>query len=55
MILFNKGDTMKNNYIKLNNNLNHLSLGNILNIIKNNSKNKSSAIQTEIFCIIFNI
>ena len=46
---------MKNNYIKLNDNLNHLSLGNLFNLIKNNSKNKSGAIQTEIFCIIFNI
>ena len=44
-----------NNYIKLNDNLNHLSLGNLFNLIKENSKNKSSAIQTEIFCILFNI
>lgn len=47
------GDHM--NYIKLNNNLNHLSLGNLINQIKKNSINKSSAIQTEIFCILFNI
>ena len=46
---------MNNNYIKLNNNDNHLSLGNFFNIIKKISKNKSSAIQTELFCIIFNI
>ncbi len=44
-----------NDYIKLNNNDNHLSLGNLFNIIKNISINKSSAIQTEIFCILFNI
>jgi len=44
-----------NNYIKLNNNNNHLSLGNLFNTIKNHSKNKSSAIQVEIFCILFNI
>ena len=44
-----------NTYIKLNNNDNHLSLGNLFNIIKNISKNKSGAIQTELFCIIFNI
>ncbi|MBQ2872543.1 MAG: sel1 repeat family protein [Bacilli bacterium] len=44
-----------NTYIKLNNNDNHLSLGNLFNIIKKISKNKSSAIQTELFCIIFNI
>ena len=42
-------------YIKLNDNDNHLSLGNLLKEIKNNSINKSSAIQTELFCIIFNI
>lgn len=46
---------MNNTYIKLNNNDNHLSLGNLFNTIKKISKNKSSAIQTEIFCIIFNI
>lgn len=44
-----------NNYIKLNNNQNHLSLGNLLSEIKKISKNKSSAIQTEIFCLLFNI
>lgn len=44
-----------NTYIKLNNNDNHLSLGNLFNIIKKISKNKSGAIQTELFCIIFNI
>ena len=46
---------MKNNYIKLNDNSNHLSLGNLFNLIKNSSKNKSSAIQTELFCLLFNI
>lgn len=44
-----------NTYIKLNNNDNHLSLGNLFNIIKKLSKNKYSAIQSELFCIIFNI
>ena len=48
------GDIM-NNYIKLNDNYNHLSLGNLFNAIKENAKNKSSAIQSEIFCLIFNI
>lgn len=43
------------NYIKLNNNDNHLSLGNLFNIIKNLSKNKTSAIQEEVFCTLFNI
>jgi len=43
------------NYIKLNNNNNHLSLGNFFNLIKDISINKSSAIQTEIFCLLFDI
>ncbi|MBQ8192650.1 MAG: sel1 repeat family protein [Bacilli bacterium] len=42
-------------YIKLNNNDNHLSWGNLTRIIKENTINKTSALQTEIFCIIFNI
>ena len=42
-------------YIKLNDNKNHLSLGNIFNSIKEYSINKSAAIQSEIFCIIFNV
>lgn len=46
---------MNNNYIKLNNNDNHLSLGNLFNIIKKTSKNKYAAIQTELFCTLFNI
>ena len=44
-----------NTYVKLNNNDNHLSLGNLFNIIKKISKNKAGAIQTELFCILFNI
>lgn len=43
------------NYIKLNNNDSHLSLGNVFNIIKKQSVNKTSAIQTELFCILFSI
>ena len=43
------------NYVKLNNNDNHLSLGNLFNTIKKISVNKTSAIQTEIFCVIFGI
>ena len=42
-------------YIKLNNNPYHLSLGNLFNEIKSISINKTSAIQTEIFCILFNV
>lgn len=42
-------------YIKLNNNNNHLSWGNFTRIIKEYSKNKTSALQVEIFCTVFNI
>lgn len=42
-------------YIKMNDNKNYLSLGNLFNILKNNAKIKSSAMQTELFCTIFNI
>ena len=43
------------NYVKLNNNDNHLSLGNVFNAIKKIAINKTSAIQTEIFCVIFSV
>lgn len=46
---------MKRKYIKLNDGYSHLSLGNVINVIKVESKNKSSSIQGEIFCDIFNI
>lgn len=42
-------------YIKLNNNNNHLSWGNFTRIIKENTINKTSALQVEVFCTIFNI
>lgn len=42
-------------YIKLNNNDNHLSWGNFTRIIKENTINKTGALQTEIFCTILNI
>ena len=45
---------MKRKYIKLNDNYSHLSLGNIISTIKDESKNKTSAIQSEVFCAIFN-
>lgn len=51
--MINTGDKM--NYVKLNNNDNHLSLGNLFNAIKKIAVNKTSAIQTEIFCTIFSI
>ena len=44
---------MKRKYVKLNDGYSHLSLGNVINVIKEESKNKSSAIQGEIFCVIF--
>lgn len=46
---------MEKKYLKLNDNYSHLSLGNIINVIKNESKNKTSAVQSEVFCAIFNI
>lgn len=42
-------------YIKLNDNDNHLSWGNFTRIIKEYSINKTSAMQVEIFCTIFDI
>lgn len=44
---------MKKNYIKMNN-YKHLSLGNVINVIKEVSNNKNVS-QTEIFCSIFGI
>ncbi len=46
---------MERKYIKLNDNYSHLSLGNIINTIKEVSKNKSSAIQSEVFCTLFEL
>ncbi len=46
---------MKKKYIKLNNNDNHLSLGNLFRIIKEISKVKSAALQTELFCTLFEV
>ena len=46
---------MKKKYIKLNDNYSHLSLGNIISVIKESSKSKTSAIQSEVFSIIFNV
>lgn len=45
---------MKKCYIRMNGNGNYLSLGNVIDLIKRVSNN-TSASQTEIFCIIFNI
>ena len=46
---------MKRKFIKLNDDYSHLSIGNIISVIKDESKNKSSAIQSEVFCAIFNL
>ena len=40
-------------YIKLNDNDNHLSWGNFTRVVKEYTINKSSALQVEIFCTIF--
>jgi len=45
----------KKNYIKLNTTNNHLSIGNIFRVIKDETIDKNSALQTELFCIIFDI
>ena len=42
-------------YIKLNIDDNHLSWGNFCRIIKEYAVNKTSALQIEVFCTIFNI
>ena len=46
---------MSKKFIKMNNNDEHLSLGNLFRIIKDASKNKTSALQSELFCTIFEI
>ena len=46
---------MERKYIKLNDNYSHLSLGNVISAIKEESKNKTSAIQSEVFCALFNL
>ena len=46
---------MKKNYIKMNNSDEQLSLGNLFRVIKDLAKNKSSALQSEIFCILFDL
>ena len=46
---------MKKNFIKMNNNQNQLSLGNLCKSIKNLAQNKSFASQTEIFYSLFGV
>lgn len=46
---------MKRNYVKMNVDDNHLSFGNFCRLIKDLSKNKMSAMQSETFCILFGV
>ena len=46
---------MKKQYIKMNNNDEHLSLGNLFRVVKDSSRNKTSALQSELFCILFDL
>ena len=46
---------MKKQYIKMNNNDEHLSLGNLFRIIKDSSRSKVSALQSELFCTLFEL
>ena len=46
---------MEKKFIKLNKDYNNLCIGNLVNVIKEESKNKTSAIQSEVFSSIFNI
>ena len=55
MILYLLGIIMSKKFIKLNINDNHLSLGNLFRIIKELAKNKTSALQVELFCTLFKI
>ena len=44
---------MKKNFVRLNIDDNYLSIGNLCRILKENAINKSAAIQSEIFCLLF--
>ena len=46
---------MEKKFVKMNDNKNYLSLGNLFNIIKKYSKVSASAMQSEIFCSLFNV
>ena len=46
---------MKKKFIKLNKDYNHLCIGNLINVIKEESKNKTGAIQSEVFASLFDI
>lgn len=46
---------MEKKFVKLNDSFSHLSIGNIINVIKDEARNKTSAIQSEVFSSLFNI
>ena len=46
---------MKSKFIKMNDLNSHLSIGNVILVIKNTAKSKISAIQSEVFCALFDI
>ena len=49
------GDCMEKKFIKMNNNLNQLSLGNLIRIIKKNSINKENVNQMDTYYTLKNI
>ena len=55
MLLYKWVTNMKKEFIRMNSNDDHLSLGNLFRLVKELSKNKSSALQTELFCDLFEI
>ena len=46
---------MTKQYIKLNDNEENLSIGNLFRYIKEMAKNRVSALQSELFCILFSL
>ena len=46
---------MEKTYIKMNDNRNYLSLGNIFRLVKDISRNKDNGAQKEIFCTLFDV
>lgn len=42
-------------YVKMNDNKNFLSLGNIFDVIKSLAHNKEAAMQSELFCVLFDV
>ena len=46
---------MKKKYIKLNTSDNYLCIGNFCRVLKDNAVNKSAALQSELFCLLFNV